>query len=129
MFNLPYGDSPELLLGEFNFDKYYYEVCFETVEERYGLFKNRTRESKRYYITENRKIDSLGKRVRFLRVYIYGKWSNNSYWFMEAEDTRSAEVVYWDNPKDPINLLTFLKGRLDKDSHKDFVVFSSKDLE
>lgn len=128
MFNLPGGDSPELLLRQFNFDEYYYEVCFETVQEQYGLFGNKTRGVKRYYITETRKRDSLGKQARFLRVYTY-EWSDNSYWFLEAEDLRSAEVVYWDNPTDPINLLTFLKGRLDKDSHKDFVVFSSKDLE
>jgi hypothetical protein len=39
------------------------------------------------------------------------------------------QTVFWDNPTDPINLLTFLKGRLDENSHEDFVIFSSKDLE
>jgi hypothetical protein len=128
MFNLPDGDSPELLQGQFNFERYFYEVCFETVEEQYGLFGNRTREVKRYYITEQRKCEAVEKSIRFLKVQTYN-YSANDYSFLNLSEGYDEHIVYWDNSTDPINLLTFLKGRLDLDSHKDYVIFSSKDLE
>ena len=128
MFNLPCGDSPELLLGEFDFQTCYYEVCFETIEERYGLFNNKIREVNRYYITANRKTTGLKKEVKTLRFHFY-KTLENDYMFRVVGQCSGIQTVFWDNPTDPINLLTFLKGRLDENSHEDFVIFSSKDLE
>lgn len=127
MFNLPHDDSPELLVGEFDFQRYHYEVCFEIIEEQCGWFGSRTRTAKRFYITSQRKSEFSKEEIEVLKVYTY-RCTSNSYRFM-TPPRGSAEVVYWDNPTDPINLLTFLKARLDKGSHKDFVVFSTKDLD
>lgn len=128
MFNLPCEDSPELLLGEFDFQTCYYEVCFETIEERYGLFNNKIREVNRYYIAANRKTTGLKKEVKTLRFQFY-RTLVNDYMFRVLGQCSGMQTVFWDNPTDPINLLTFLKGRLDENSHEDFVIFSSKDLE
>lgn len=128
MFNLPCGDSPKLLQSQFNFERYFYEVCFETVEEKCGFFGDKVKEVKRYYITEQRKCEAVEKRIRFLKVE-YFSHTSNTYRFRPLQEGYNEHILYWDNSADPINLITFLKGKLDPDSHKDYVIFSSKDLE
>lgn len=137
MFNLPDCTNPEELLGHFNFSHYEYEVCFETYEEEcgfLGIFFTKTVTKKRYWIVrKSRLVVSDKEKVEFFCFNSYCKDMSNRFEFKTAENYTnryySGNMVYWDNSADPVNFLTFLKGRLDEDSRRDLVVFSSRDLD
>lgn len=130
MFNLPSNDNPEELLRLFDFENNIYEVCFEIIEKKLWFFGGRVEKVKRFYIASSFRLVPEQER-RYLTHY-YSDVKHFRYSFSTQGEldhpSTSRKVLYWGNSTDPVNLLTFLKGRLDKDAQGDFVVFSSSEL-
>lgn len=122
MFGLPRRNHPDKLLNLFCFKSNNYDVRFDEIEIGFLWF---TEMKKRYYISCTTKTKTEGKDLYLAYCPDFASIYQWVYW---GEVCEYKKIIYWDDSNDPINLITYLKSKLDEESHKDFVIFSSADL-